>query len=63
MVIGNTCLGDFDFNGSVGLADLLLFISDYGCLSACGITDLDNNGAVGVSDLLLFSAVYGTVCP
>jgi hypothetical protein len=63
VLIGAACLGDFDDNGSVGLADLLVFIANYGCVSACGITDLDENGSVGVSDLLIFSAVYGTVCP
>jgi hypothetical protein len=63
VMVGGTCLGDFDSNGVVGLPDLLVFISGYGCQSACGITDLDNNGTVGVSDLLIFSSVYGSVCP
>ena len=58
-----SCPGDFDNSGIIGIADLLIFNSFYGCTSNCGIVDMDGNGVVGVSDLLFFNSLYGTVCP
>jgi hypothetical protein len=57
------CLGDFDFNGIINVADLLIFVSNYGCQVNCGDPDLDGNGSVNVGDLLLFIGVYGSTCP
>ena len=59
----NTCFGDFDHNGVINTADLLLLMAQFGCTSACGEYDLDGNGVVNTSDLLLFMAVFGTICP
>jgi hypothetical protein len=39
------CTGDLDHNGLVGIADLLIFNSNYGCTSNCGEADLDGNGS------------------
>ncbi|MDZ4822537.1 MAG: S8 family serine peptidase [Flavobacteriales bacterium] len=58
-----TCLGDFDGNGVINTADLLLFMGAFGCASSCGVFDFDGNDGVNVSDLLLFMAVFGTLCP
>ena len=57
------CPGDFDNNGTVNVADLLIFTGEFGCVSNCGLPDMDGNGAVNVSDLLLFLAVFGNICP
>lgn len=59
----STCLGDFDLNGIVNVVDLLIFTSEFGCVSSCGITDMDGNGAVNVGDLLIFTSVFGNICP
>ncbi|MDZ4823839.1 MAG: hypothetical protein SH856_10310 [Flavobacteriales bacterium] len=57
------CLGDFDGNGTVNTSDLLVFMSNFGCTSGCGLFDMDNNGAVNTSDLLIFMSTFGNVCP
>ncbi|MDZ4824121.1 MAG: hypothetical protein SH856_11735 [Flavobacteriales bacterium] len=57
-----TCLGDFDNNGVVNVADLLLFSGAFGCVSDCGLQDMDGNGSVNVGDLLIFTGVFGNVC-
>lgn len=56
------CPSDFDGNDVVNTSDLLLFMSQFGCSSSCGVFDLDGNGVVNTSDLLLFMAVFGTAC-
>ncbi|MBL7941623.1 MAG: hypothetical protein JNM00_02595, partial [Flavobacteriales bacterium] len=57
------CFGDFDDNGVINVSDLLLFMANFGCTTACGEYDLDGNTVVNVNDLLLFMAIFGTVCP
>jgi len=52
-----SCPEDFDANGTVAVADLLLLIGEWG--SSDPIYDLDGNGTVGVSDLLLLIAAWG----
>ena len=47
---------DLDFNGSVGIADLLLLLDLWG---GSGAGDIDGNGVVEVGDLLELLAVWG----
>ena len=47
---------DLDFNGSVGIADLLLLLDLWG---GSGAGDIDGNGVVEVGDLLQLLAVWG----
>ena len=57
-----SCLGDFNNDGIIATADLLIFLIQYGCITDC-FADFDNNGSVATSDLLFFLTVFGTVCP
>lgn len=59
--IPDVCLGDFDNDGVIGISDLLVFLSEYGCTSNC-TADLDGDGIVGTSDLLIFLSLYGNFC-
>ena len=52
-----SCAEDFDGNGEVAIADLLVLIGDWG--GDDPIHDLDGNGIVGVSDILLLIAAWG----
>jgi len=56
------CLGDFNGDGNINVADLLILLGEYGCSSAC-ITDLDGDGNVNTSDSLIFFGLFGTTCP
>lgn len=58
-----SCTGDFDSNGVVNVADLLLLISAFGCTSSCGVFDIAANGVVNTGDLLVFVSVFGVICP
>ncbi len=58
-----SCTGDFDYNGVVNVADLLLLISAFGCTSSCGVFDIAANGVVNTGDLLVFVSVFGVICP
>ena len=58
-----SCIGDFDNNGVINTADILLFMGNFGCISGCGVYDIDNNGSVNTADLLLLMGYFGTVCP
>lgn len=60
----NSCLCAGDLNGDnlVTIADMLIFIPNYGCSSACGSSDLDGNGFVNSNDLLLIISYYGNSC-
>ena len=55
------CPIDLDGGGFVDVNDLLIFLSDYGCLSGCD-SDFDNDDIVGVEDLLIFLSAYGSFC-
>lgn len=56
------CPGDFNLDGSISVADLLIFLGDFGCTIDC-FSDLDGNGIVNIGDLLGFLAVFGDPCP
>ena len=57
------CLGDLNCDGAVTVADLLILISDFGCVGNACDSDLDEDNIVGVSDLQIFNQLYLSVCP
>jgi hypothetical protein len=56
----NTCPADFDGNGNVAVADLLVLIAAWG--PGTGPEDLNGNGTINVADLLLLIGAWGA-CP
>ena len=57
----NPCPWDLEDDGSVGVADLLALLSDWGPCEGCP-ADFDGDGSVGLSDLLALLASWGA-CP
>jgi ribosomal protein L31 len=57
-----SCDADFNGSGSIDTADLLIFLSNFGCVGVC-VGDLNSDLLVNTSDLLAFLAVFGTDCP
>lgn len=55
------CTGDLNNDQAINSSDLLLFLTDFGCIGSCQF-DLDNNNAVDTSDLLILLANYGVNC-
>ena len=55
---GPACPSDVDQNGSVGFADVLSLLGDWGC-GTCPDSDVDNSGSVDFSDLLAVIANWG----
>lgn len=55
------CDADLDGNGAIGLSDLTLLLSSFGCTSGCTV-DLDGNGITDLSDLTILLSGFGVVC-
>ena len=55
------CTGDLNGDGNITVADVLLVLSEFGCLSAC-TADIDGDSYVNVSDILVLLSLFGTVC-
>jgi len=55
------CTNDLDSDGYVGVDDLLIVLSNFGCLSDCN-GDFDSDGVVGISDLLDMLSSFGDPC-
>jgi len=61
---GTPCVGDIDGNGSVGLSDLSILLSQFGSTNCPSCSaDLDHDGDVDLADLSLLLAHFGTNCP
>jgi choice-of-anchor B domain-containing protein len=56
------CVGDFNGDETISVADLLALLGDFGCVTNC-IADLNGDGVVNVGDLLGFLGVFGEECP
>ncbi len=56
------CPGDFNFDGAISVADLLLYLGEFGCEQNC-TADFDSDGVVNITDLLGFLSVFGEGCP
>jgi hypothetical protein len=57
---GETCAGDVDGDGMVGVSDILLVVDGWGPCDGCD-ADIDGDGTVGVSDILAVVDAWG-VC-
>ena len=55
------CLEDVVPNNIIDTSDVLLMLSQYGCLSDCS-TDIDGDDSVTISDVLAVLAVFGQPC-
>jgi hypothetical protein len=55
------CLNDVNGDGVIGVADILLILSEFGCTSGC-TADTTSDGSVNVSDLLSILTVFGQAC-
>ena len=60
-VVSPWCYSDFDGDGERTVTDLLLMLSEYGCLSGC-TSDLNGDGLVSVADLMNLLSNYGASC-
>jgi hypothetical protein len=56
------CPADLDFNGTVGVSDLLILLAAIGNYGN-SLEDLDANGVVGAYDIASFIEYYGSICP
>jgi len=55
------CLGDFDSDGLITIADLLSILDAYSCENSCE-HDLSGDGSVTSSDIIIFLNLYGNIC-
>jgi hypothetical protein len=56
------CPGDFNSDGLISVADLLVYLGEFGCEENC-TADFDFDGLVNIADLLGFLSVFGEDCP
>ena len=55
------CPGDINGDLAVTVSDVLVLLSEFGCVSDCS-SDFNEDGLVSVSDLLILLAFYGETC-
>ena len=58
---GPLCTNDLNLNGYIDVEDLLLVLSEFGCLSNCNY-DVTGDGQVSVADILVILSNFGVVC-
>ena len=56
-----SCTNDVSGDGVIGVADILLILSEFGCTNGCA-ADITSDGSVNVSDLLSVLAEFGQDC-
>lgn len=54
--------GDVDFDGTVGIFDLLALLTDWGACAECP-SDINDDGVVSIEDLLILLANWGETLP
>ena len=55
------CAADYNNDNVVNTQDLLILLSEFGCVSGC-LYDLDGDDIVNTQDLLIFLAQFGSPC-
>jgi hypothetical protein len=58
----STCFADLNNDNIITVADLLMVLSEFGCIVNCENTDVNNDDVTTVIDLLAILSVFGTVC-
>ena len=58
----NECPADLDGDGFIAVSDVLIFLSDYGCVNPPCIGDVDGDQLTTVSDLLLLLSQFADPC-
>ncbi|MDA9835879.1 hypothetical protein N9C00_02870 [Flavobacteriales bacterium] len=58
----NGCVGDLNNNGTIEVEDVLILLSEFGCIAGCTGADLNADGSVVVGDLLLMLGLFGQPC-
>jgi hypothetical protein len=58
----SVCFGDLNFDGIIGIGDLLMMLGEFGCAENCS-HDLNDDGGVTTSDMLIMLSLFGTDCP
>ena len=56
-----SCPGDLNGDNAITVADVLLTLSEFGCMTNC-TADIDGNGFVNVTDILELLSMFGTAC-
>lgn len=56
------CPTDLNQSGFTDIADLLLFLADFGCIGSC-LADFNNDGETSSGDLLDFLSSFDAPCP
>ena len=56
--LDSSCPADVDGDDSIGFADVLTVLADWGC-EICPASDVDGDGQVGFSDVLGVIASWG----
>ena len=57
----DVCAADFDSSGGVTSADVLVFLSEFGCAQSCQ-SDLTGDGVTNASDLVVLLGFFGQLC-
>lgn len=58
----NECPADLDGDGFVSVSDVLIFLSDYGCVTPVCIGDVDGDALSTVGDLLMLLSQFAQPC-
>lgn len=59
---GSGCQGDLDNSGGITAVDILIFLSEFGCLGNCQ-ADFTGDGVVNATDLVVLLGLFGQTCP
>ena len=57
----DTCVGDIVINGIIDVVDVMMMLSQYGCIENCE-ADITGDGAVTTNDVLAIIALFGIPC-
>ena len=61
--LGEFASVDADGNGAIGGSDVLLVLSNYGCMGPDCTGDVDGDGVVSTADILAVIGYFGATCP